>query len=51
MDIGYIYGNETGNTASARSYWTNNSFTANVLNDIPHESRLEPANWGEAKVE
>jgi hypothetical protein len=51
MDIGYIYGNETGNTASARSYWTNNSFTANVLNDIPHESRLEPANWGEAKAE
>ena len=25
--------------------------TANVIDDIPHESRLEPAEWGEATVE
>ncbi|MHC1765151.1 MAG: hypothetical protein AB9869_12770 [Verrucomicrobiia bacterium] len=28
-----------------------NSFTANVVNDIPNESRLEPAEWGNARVE
>ncbi len=51
MDIGYIYGNAGGTNATLRAYWHNNSFTANVVNDIPHESRLEPAEWGEARVE
>jgi len=29
----------------------NNSFSANVTNDVPNESRLEPAEWGMAVVE
>lgn len=51
MDVGYIFGNAGGTGAAVRAYWHNNSFTANVVNDIPHESRLEPAEWGEARVE
>ena len=35
---------------TVRAYLFNTSFTANVVDDIPHESRLEPANWGEAEV-
>jgi hypothetical protein len=51
MDVGYIFGNAGGTQAGVRAYWHNNSFTANVVNDIPHESRLEPAQWGTARVE
>ena len=51
IDLGYLYGNVTGNQVSARSYWINNSFSANVTNDVPNESRLEPAEWGTAVVE
>jgi hypothetical protein len=51
MDLGYIYGNATGNGGAARSYVFNNSFSANVVNDVPNESRLEPAQWGAAEVE
>ena len=46
-----IFGNSAGTQASLRAYWTNNSFSANVTNDIPNESRLEPAEWGTATVE
>ncbi len=51
MDLGYIFGNKTGTATSMRSYWSNDSFTANVTDDIPHESRLEPNEWGRALVE
>jgi len=51
MDLGYVFGNETGTKAMARSYWMNNGFSANVLNDVPNESRLTPAEWGEADIE
>jgi hypothetical protein len=51
MDLGYIFGNKPGTRAALRAYWTNNSFTANVVDDIPHESRLEPHEWGTATVE
>jgi hypothetical protein len=51
MDLGYLFGNETGTHSAARAYWINNSFAANVVNDVPHESRLEPAEWGTATVE
>jgi hypothetical protein len=51
MDVGYIFGNATGNKATARAYWSNNGFSANVLDDTPHESRLEPALWGVATFE
>jgi hypothetical protein len=51
MDVGYIFGNATGTQASVRSYWMNNSFSANVTYDIPNESRVEPKEWGNAMVE
>lgn len=51
MDVGYIFGNSTGSSVAARAYWSNNSFTANVTRGVPHESRLEPAEWGTAVVE
>jgi len=51
MDVGYIFGNKPGTQAALRAYWVNNSFSANVTNDIPNESRLEPHEWGQAIVE
>jgi len=51
MDLGYLFGNATGSQIALRAYWTNNSFSANVTNDVPNESRLEPAEWGTATVE
>ena len=50
-DIGVIYGNATGNQTSARSYWINNGFNANIISDVPSESLLEPAEWGMAAAE
>jgi hypothetical protein len=37
--------------AVQRTYLNNSSFSANVVDDIPNESRLEPKEWGEAGVE
>ncbi|MBI4025438.1 MAG: hypothetical protein HY360_10695 [Verrucomicrobia bacterium] len=51
MDFGYIFGNATGQAVSLRAYWSNNSFSANVVADVPNESRLEPKEWGLATVE
>jgi hypothetical protein len=52
MDAGYIYGNAQGaGKAVRRAYLFNNSFSANVVDDIPNESRLEPKEWMEASVE
>lgn len=52
MDLGYIFGNAQGvGKAVRRAYLANNSFAANVVDDIPNESRLEPKEWGEAVVE
>ncbi len=51
MDVGYIFGNAKGTRAGARAYWSNNGFSANVVDDIPNESRLEPQHWGTAEVE
>ena len=51
MDLGYIFGNSTGTKATSRSYWSNNGFSANVLDDVPNESRLTPNEWGLAMVE
>ncbi|HUW32128.1 MAG TPA: hypothetical protein VM223_10995, partial [Planctomycetota bacterium] len=50
MDLGYIFGNAPGSQAAVRAYWSNNSFSANVVNDVPNESRLEPKEWGTATV-
>ena len=51
MDLGYIFGNETGNITAVRAYWSNHSFSAGVTQDVPHWSRLEPAEWGTVGVE
>ncbi len=51
MDVGYIFGNETGNTTATRVYWSNHSFSSGVTQDVPNEARLEPAQWGSATVE
>ena len=51
MDLGYIFGNQNGSNAALRSYWANNSPEANVTDDIPDESRLNPEHWGTALVE
>ncbi len=36
---------------SLQAYWSNNSFSANMTNDVPNESRLEPQHWGRGTVE
>jgi DNA-binding beta-propeller fold protein YncE len=51
MDVGYIFGNATGTRAARRAYWSNSSFEAAVVDDIPDESRLAPKEWGTANVE
>jgi len=51
LDLGYIFANATGAQAGIRSYWSNNGFSAGVVNDVPNESRLEPNLWGTASVE
>jgi DNA-binding beta-propeller fold protein YncE len=51
MDLGYIFGDKTGRNALKRAYWSNNGFEANVVDDIPDESRLNPEFWGTAVVE
>jgi hypothetical protein len=51
MDLGYIFGNAEGTRAAKRLYLHNHGFSANVVDDIPNESRLEPAHWGNALLE
>jgi len=51
VDDRCLCGNATGSQVSLRAYWINNSFSANVTNDVPNESRLEPHEWGTATVE
>jgi len=51
MDVGYLFGNETGNATAVRAYWTNHSFSSGVTQDVPNEARLEPQHWGSATVE
>jgi hypothetical protein len=51
LDVGYLFGNATGNQCAQRSYWANSSPTAAIIGDVPTESRLEPRQWGTATVE
>jgi len=51
IDLGYLFGSATGNSCGLRLYWTNKSFSSGVIGDVPSESRLEPAEWGEATIE
>jgi hypothetical protein len=50
-DVGYIYDGAEGTEASARAYWSNNGMEANVVDDVPDESRLNPEHWGDITVE
>lgn len=51
LDVGYLFGNATGNDVSVRAYWSNGGFAAGVVHDVPNESRLVPGEWGTATVE
>ncbi|MCX5660784.1 MAG: hypothetical protein NTW19_13845 [Planctomycetota bacterium] len=51
LDIGYVFGDATGNKVTARRYWRNDSYSAWVTKDLADMSRLEPAEWGEALVD
>jgi len=51
LDLGYLFGNSTGNQCAQRAYWSNTSPTAAIIGDVPSESRLEPSHWGTATVE
>jgi hypothetical protein len=51
LDLGYLFGNATGNQCAQRAYWSNTSPTAGIIGDVPSESRLEPGQWGTATVE
>ena len=52
MELSSIFGNAQGiGKAVRRAYLANNSFSADVVDDIPNEARLEPKEWGEANVD
>jgi hypothetical protein len=51
LDVGYLFGNATGNQCAQRAYWANTGPTAAIIGDVPSESRLEPQQWGTATVE
>ncbi len=51
FDAGYRYGNATGSAVAARAYVFNRGTLANVLFDLPSETRMEPNQWGTATVE
>jgi len=51
MDLGYIFGNEAGDSALARAYWFNRSWLSRMVQDAPDESRIEPSQWGVATIE
>jgi hypothetical protein len=51
LDLGYLFGNATGNQCAQRAYWANTGPTAAIIGDVPSESRLEPNQWGTATVE
>jgi len=44
-DLGIILSNTEANVNIARIYWSNKN--TNLVNDIPHEAKLEPGKWGE----
>lgn len=44
-DLGIILSNSEGNANTARVYWSNKN--TNLVNDIPHEAKLEPVRWAE----
>jgi hypothetical protein len=51
LDLGYRFGNTTGNAVAQRAYVWNNSPLTAIIYDVPSETRMEPAQWGTATVE
>jgi len=51
LDLGYRFGDEHGERAGQRLYWSNQSPLSRIIYDVPSEIRMEPANWGTATVE
>jgi len=51
LDLGFRFGNETGNAVAQRAYVWNSSPLTMIIYDVPSETRMEPANWGTATVE
>ncbi|WP_148480447.1 hypothetical protein [Parabacteroides johnsonii] len=48
-DLGIILSNTEASVNVARIYWSNKN--TNLVNDIPHEAKLEPSSWGEMMLE
>ena len=48
-DVGFISSDANGIIDVARTYWANK--VANIVNDLPTESWLYPATWGEFQLE
>ncbi|MBC2603774.1 FlgD immunoglobulin-like domain containing protein [Puniceicoccus vermicola] len=48
-DFGVIYGDEGGNINVLRSYWSNDA--TGLVNDVPGETMINPALWGELNWE
>jgi hypothetical protein len=51
LDAGYRFGNATGSIAAQRAYVWNHSPLSAIIYDVPSETRMEPARWGQALVE
>jgi len=51
LDLGYRFGDQAGQRAGQRIYWSNHSALSGIIYDVPSEIRMEPANWGTATVE
>ncbi|MFW6058573.1 MAG: hypothetical protein ACODAQ_00240, partial [Phycisphaeraceae bacterium] len=51
LDVGYVFGNPKGSEAVQRAYLYNDGFSANVIDDLPNESRLVPHEWGVVTVD
>ncbi|MEO7934200.1 MAG: hypothetical protein ABIT76_13685 [Chthoniobacterales bacterium] len=43
-DFGVIYGDAAGSVDLLRSYWSNHE--TGLVNDVPGEATIQPANWG-----
>jgi hypothetical protein len=48
-DFGILLSDSTGQECTSRNYWSNKA--ANNTNDVPDEAMLQPALWGEMRVQ
>lgn len=47
-DFGVVWSDPTGRLNAARCYWANEA--AGIVSDLPSETRLNPAMWGEIEI-